>query len=156
MPCVVTTWFYGSISTAMEVLIQSVSELFFALWNVVYALLVLLLPWTPLAAWIVFWLFAVSWISLRKVMLSGGFIGVVLLGLVIALVWGVVAPPEGGSHFILGLTLSNFVGKIVYVTALFCIMFLCGSLQLAGCCGECCRFEDDEPVVHVPQGGAAH
>ena len=56
----------------MEVLIQSVSELFFALWNVVYALLVLLLPWTPLAAWIVFWLFAVNWISLRKVMLSVG------------------------------------------------------------------------------------
>ena len=140
----------------MEVLIQSLSELFFALWNVVYALLVLLLPWTPLAAWIVFWLFAVNWISLRKVMLSGGFIGVVLLGLVTALVWGVVAPPEGGSHFILGLTLSNFVGKIVYVTALFCIMFLCGSLQLAGCCGECCRFEDDEPVVHAPPGAAAH
>jgi hypothetical protein len=44
-----------------------------------------------------------------------------------------------------GLSLSNYVGKTVYVTALVCIMFLCGSVQLSGCCAACCRFEEDEP-----------
>ncbi|AMV21919.1 hypothetical protein [Planctomyces sp. SH-PL14] len=89
-------------------------------------------PWTPLLAWIAFWSLAVDWKKLQKVLLGGGAIGVVLIGLLWMLVWGVVDPPVDGYHYIFGLRLSNFVGKLVYVTMLLVIMYLSGSVQLAG------------------------
>ena len=61
------------------------------------------------------------------------------------LVWGVVAPPELGAHNLQGLTVSNFVGKTVYVTAIVVITMLCGSVQLSGLCGRLCQFEEREP-----------
>lgn len=135
---------------ALLELIHSLIELLLAVGMVLAALVRLLLPWMPLAAWIVFWLFGVNWVKLREVMLGGGWIGVVLIGLVMALAWGVIAPPAESAHYILGLKLSNFVGKIVYVTALFCIMYLCGAVQLSGCCSSCCRFESDEGPEPLP------
>ncbi|MFO0918596.1 MAG: hypothetical protein U0872_09810 [Planctomycetaceae bacterium] len=73
------------------------------------------------------------------------------------LIWGVIAPPATGSHYLLGLTLSNFVGKTVYVTALFTIMLLCGSVQLSGACGDWATFpepaaEDDHGHGHDSHG----
>ncbi|MFQ5733495.1 MAG: hypothetical protein ACE5KM_16275 [Planctomycetaceae bacterium] len=118
-------------------------NLFDALWGVVVSLVQVVAPWTPLLAWIAFWLFAVNWVKLRQVMIQGGWIGVVLIGSVIVLVWGTVAPPQDG-HLMLGMKLSNYVGKTVYVTVLFCIMFLCGSLQLSGFLPGCCRFPDED------------
>ena len=111
---------------------ESLVQLVVALWHLLLTLGAVLLPWLPLLAWIVFWLFAVNWVSLRQVLLRGGWIGLLLIGLVMILVWGVVAPPVGGAHHLFGLTLSNFVGKTVFVTILFCIMFLCGAFQLSG------------------------
>ena len=125
-------------------LLNSLGDMVLALWDVAAWAVVLILPWTPLIAWIAFWLFAVNWVKLREVLLQGAWIGVVLVGLVTVLLWGTIAPPVGGSHDMLGLSLSNFVGKTVYVTTLFCIMFLCGSVQLSGFCSSCCQFEEDE------------
>ena len=48
-----------------------------------------------LAAWIAFWVGAVNWVRLRNILLSGGWIGVVLIALMAVLVWGSIAPPEG-------------------------------------------------------------
>jgi hypothetical protein len=128
----------------MDALLENLGQFLSAGWDVLISLGALLLPWTPLAAWVLFWLAAVNWSKLWPVLKQGGLIGVVLIGLVMVLVWGVVAPPEGGVHHLLGLKLSNFVGKTVYVTALFVIAFLCGSVQLSG---VCCQFPDepDEP-----------
>jgi hypothetical protein len=98
-------------------------------------------PWIPLLAWIAFWTLAVDWVRLRAFLLKGGWIGVLLLGLVAVLVWGVVAPPEGGVHSLLGLQVSNFVGKMVYVTTLTVIMLLCGSTQLSGACDRWLNLE---------------
>jgi hypothetical protein len=97
-----------------------------------------------LLAWIVFWTFAVNWVKFRETLLNGGGIALFLIGVATVLVWGSIAPPAGGIHSLLGLELSNYYGKMVYVTALYCIMFLCGSVQLSGCCGSCCKFEEDE------------
>ena len=108
----------------MMELITNLQVLLFATWNVIVSLLGLLLPWTPLIAWVAFWLLAVNWVKLRAVMIQGGWIGVVLLGLMMVLVWSVVAPPSAGTHHLFGLNVSNFVGKTVYVTALLTIMFL--------------------------------
>lgn len=104
----------------------------------------LVAPWLPLIAWVAFWLLAVNWVKLRETLLQGGAIGVALLGFVTVLIWGLLAPPPDGSHHLLGLTVSNFYGKLIYVTTLICIMLLCGSVQLSGlvsCCVDFSRYE---------------
>ena len=141
----------------MSELLISLVDLFAAAWSLLKAVSGLLLPWFPLALWIGFWLCAVNWIKLREVLISkGGVLGVLLIGAVWVLIWGSVAPPDAGSHFILGLTLSNFVGKLVYVTALFCLMFLCGSVQLSGCCNQWCEVTMPDPHAHSGHDDHGH
>ncbi|HXY35278.1 MAG TPA: hypothetical protein VEI07_13690 [Planctomycetaceae bacterium] len=114
-----------------------------------------LLPLVPLVAWVAFWTLAVNWTRLRSVLLQGGWVGLVLLGFLAVLVWGTVAPPVGGAHQFFELTLGNFVGKTVLVTALICIMLLCGSVQLSGACGSLCQFDEpgeDEGHHHASHG----
>lgn len=125
---------------SLKTLLDAVLDVLVSLGGVVWPLL-------PLLTWIGFWLFAVNWVRYRQVLLSGGWVGVVLIGLMTILIWGAIAPPPGGAHHILGLSLSNYVGKTVYVTSLFVIMLLCGSVQLSGACGNCCRFEDETPLT---------
>ncbi|MGD9858063.1 MAG: hypothetical protein AB7U20_24220 [Planctomycetaceae bacterium] len=92
-----------------------------------------------------FWTLAVNWVNLRRVLLSGGWLGGLLIMLVAIVGWGSIAPPESGTHSLLGLTLSNFVGKTVYVTSLAVIALLCGSVQLSGLCGSLARVEEAPP-----------
>jgi hypothetical protein len=139
----------------MNELLRNLQNLLSAGWDVLISLLMLVLPWTPLLAWVAFWLLAVNWVKLREVMIRGGWIGVVLIGLVMVLIWSVVAPPLSGSHHLFGLNVSNFVGKTVYVTALLTIMFLCGSVQLSGACGTLAQFPEASPD-HDDQGHGDH
>ena len=134
----------------MEALFESLIQFLSAGWDVLVNLLMVIIPWSPLIAWIAFWMCAVNWVPVRRVLLSGGWIGLVLIGLVMILVWGTVAPPESGYHHMFQLKLSNFVSKTVYVTALFCIMFLAGSVQLSGALGSCCSFLAEEPAEDAP------
>ncbi len=127
-------------------LLNSIVDLVVALWGVISSLSGLLLPWIPLFAWIVFWMFGINWIKLRSVMLKGGWVGVLLIGFVWILVWGTVSP-AAGKHHIFGLALSNYVGKTVYVTMLYCIMFLSGSVQLSGALGKWCIFGEEEELI---------
>jgi hypothetical protein len=122
------------ILTALLDLIQSLGLLLLAVVQAV-------LPWSALIGWIAWWTLAVDWVRLRSYLLQGGWIGVMLIALTAILVWGVVAPPDGGSHSLLGLHVSNFVGKTIYVTALLVIMLLCGSVQLSGCCSKLVNLE---------------
>ncbi len=121
-----------------------------AVWEFFIVFVSALMPWTPLIAWLCFWLFAVNWTKLRQVMLQGGWIAVFLIGVVMILIWGMVAPPPDGYHHMFGLNISNFVGKTVYVTGLFCLMFMCGSLQLSGCCASCCNFGEGKSAEAEP------
>jgi hypothetical protein len=118
--------------------VDSLVQLFKYSWEFLASLGALILPVVPLLLWVGFWTFAVDWVKLRSFLLKGGWISLVLISLVAMLVWGMVAPPEDGFHYILGKQLTNFVGKFVYVTGLVCIMLLCGSVQLAGVFGNCC------------------
>lgn len=134
-------------------LLQALGQFGNSLASVFVALAAVLLPWTPLAAWIAFWLYAVNWQKLRLILAKGGWVGVVLLGLVAVLVWGTVAPTPLKAD-VFGLKVSNFVEKTVYVSALICIMFFCGSLQLSGFCGDCAYLEEIPPADE--HGGHGH
>lgn len=144
----------------MEALRDSLLDFLGAGWNVIVELMRLITDRVPLPillgllAWILFWTFAVNWVKLRQTFLRGGIVALILVGLVAVLVWGTIDPPEAGRHSILGLRVSNYVGKTVYVTGLYCIMFLCGTVQLTGCCARCCRFAD-EPV-ELESGASSH
>ena len=133
----------------MQALLESLVQLLVAVWDVVFAAVSVVVPWLGLIAWIAFWLFAVNWTKLRALLLQGGWIGLLLLGFGMILVWWAVAPPPNGHHLILGLTLSNFVGKTVYVTILMCIMLLCGSVQLSGMSGPADDDEEDAALAHA-------
>jgi hypothetical protein len=136
----------------MESLLESLLQLVTAMWNVVASSVAFLFPLLPLFAWVAFWLFAVDWAKLRRVMLDSGWIAVALLALLAVMVWGSVSPPADGYHLIPGLMLTNYFGKLVYVTALVCIMFLCGAVQLGGCCAGWVPAQEaeaaDEPAEH--------
>lgn len=132
---------------AIEALLYSCILVLVAVWDLVLAILRVLVAWTPLATWIGFWLCCVNWRELRPLLARGGWIGLILLGFVMIMVWGNVSPAEDGVHYIFGLQLSNFVAKTVYVTALFCIMLLCGSVQLSGIGSQFCS-SDEEPESH--------
>lgn len=139
----------------MEQLIHSLQNLLIAGWEVLITVLALVLPWSPLIAWIAFWLFAVNWEKLYPVLARGGLIAVMLIGLTMILVWGLIAPPESGAHRILGLNVTNsFVGKTFYVAMLLSIMGLCGAVQLSGACGSLVSFPEDEPDDHGHGGGS--
>lgn len=125
-------------------LLNAILQLGTSLWDLFTALFVVLLPWTPLAAWIVFWLLAVNWIKLREVLAEGGWVGLVLIGAVAVLIWGNIAPGNGTFDFF-GLKVSNFVEKTIYVSGLACLMFVAGALQLSGFCSNLCQFE--EPIL---------
>jgi hypothetical protein len=137
----------------MQPLLEALSQFLSGTGSLLTALAAVVLPWAPLACWIVFWLFGVNWGKFRETLAAGGWIGVLLIALVAILIWGGIAPPADGFHVVLGLEITNFVGKTVYVSALVCIMFLAGSLQLSGCCANCCRFE--EPVQVADSHGHA-
>ncbi len=124
-------------------------EVLQSIWNVVVAVAQLMVelvqfiaPWIPLLAWIAFWLFAVNWKVLYPILMKGGMVGVLLTGFMVILIWGVIAEPEGGFHYLYGLKVSNFPGKAIYVTSLFVIAALCGAVQLSGSCGRLCSFEE--------------
>jgi hypothetical protein len=139
----------------MEAVLQSLIALCRDLAVLVLRIGAVLLPLLPLLAWVAYWTFGVNWTRLRAVLVQGGWVGLMLLGFLAVLVWGTVAPPAAGAHQFLGLTLGNFVGKTVLVTALICIMLLCGSVQLSGACGSLCRFEEPaaDPDHHGTHGG---
>lgn len=144
----------------MSELWNSLVQLFDALLHLVLSLGGLLVPFLPLVAWVAFWLFAVNWRKLSTVLRQGGWTGVALIGFVTILVWGLIAPPPDGAHHILGLTLSNYYGKLVYVTTLVCIMLLCGSVQLSGALDCCVTFAeapaDDHGHSNHGHSGHAH
>lgn len=58
----------------MNQLLTSLQSLLVASWDVVLAVLMLVSPWTPLLAWVAFWMLAVNWVKLREVMIRGGWI----------------------------------------------------------------------------------
>lgn len=138
-------------------LVENFVQLAAALWGLLLSLGEIALPWLPLLAWVAVWTFAVNWVRLRRIVVfEGGWIGIVLLGFVAVIVWGTVAPPQEGYHNLLGMTVGNYVGKTIYVTALIVIAFLCGSVQLSGAAGVVERFEEEDEALREAEAHAGH
>ncbi len=138
-------------------LLTAVVDLFLALFDVFTALARVIVPWLPLIAWIAFWTLAVNWQKLFRVLVPGfGWIPVLLLMFVTILVWGAIAPPPAGSHQILGLNVSNYIGKALYIFGLAAITALCGSVQLSGCCDSLCRWDAEEPASEGHASAHSH
>ena len=138
-------------------LLNSIVDLLGATWAVLLSILALVVnpPVLPLLAWGAFWLFAVDWDRLRELLLKkGGCVATILIGVVMVLVWGVVAPPDQGFHNLLGLHVSNFVGKAVFVASLFCMAIACGALQLKGCCSSLCPFRQCDKDSATPESSS--
>jgi len=140
-------------------LLQALLNLLTAILEVLVAAGGIVLPWLPLIAWAVFWALAVNWERLAAVIRSGAVIGIAMIALVAVLVWGCVAPPIDGYHYFeffgVRLPVSNFTGKLVYVTGLVVIMFAAGSAQLSGMFDGLVSFAgDDEPADD--RGGDDH
>jgi hypothetical protein len=130
----------------MDALFDLFTSLINVLWSlldVVVNLVRVILPWLPLLAWVGFWTFAVNWAKAFPILRRGGFIGILLLMFVTVIVWGAVAPPVNGKHLMLGLSVSNYAGKFIYVTMLTCIALLCGSAQLSGAFGRLGEFPEE-------------
>ena len=134
--------------------LNSLLDLILAIYHVIVNFAGLILPYAALAAWVVFWLLGVDWVKFRKVLAEGGVVGILLLALVIIMVWGLIAPPAGGVHDLGLVSVSNFVGKTVFVSSLFVIMFLCGAVQLSGACSCCANFSDEDEVAEEPTANA--
>ncbi|MFM7833909.1 MAG: hypothetical protein ACKPJD_19105, partial [Planctomycetaceae bacterium] len=84
-------------------LFTSLVDVFQALLNLVVSVVLVLIPWLPLLGWLAFFSLAVNWTKAWPILRRGGILGVLLLMVVAVLVWGSVAPPEGGKHYLLGL-----------------------------------------------------
>lgn len=142
-------------------LVISLVDVFQALLNLVVSVVLVLIPWLPLLGWLAFFSLAVNWAKAYPILRRGGILGVLLLMVVAVLVWGSVAPPEGGKHYLLGMAVSNFTGKFIYVTMLTCMALMCGSAQLSGAFGSLADFpeapaEDDHGHGHDAHGHDAH
>ncbi|MEE3365373.1 MAG: hypothetical protein VX304_06980 [Planctomycetota bacterium] len=124
----------------LDSIVEALGQIIFGLQQIVSSIasVVLTAPVLPVLCWTVFWLFAVDWIRLRQILLKGGWLGVMLVGFVMVIVWQQISP---GSQSVLGLELNGYIEKLVYVTALLSVMFVCGAVQLTGCCTRWCAAE---------------
>ena len=124
----------------LESIVEALGQIIFGLQLIVSSIasVVLTAPVLPVLCWTVFWLFAVDWVQLRQILLKGGWLGIMLVGFVMVVVWQQISP---GSQAVLGLELNGYIEKMVYVTALLSLMFVCGAVQLTGCCTRWCVAE---------------
>ncbi|MGQ0637199.1 MAG: hypothetical protein ACT4QC_21530 [Planctomycetaceae bacterium] len=137
----------------MSQLFDALLQAALSLWELFTALLAVIVPWSPLIAWIAFWLLAVNWVRLRETLAKGGWIGLALIAAVTVLIWGSVSPAGAPADFF-GLQISNFVEKTVYVSGLVCLMFLAGAVQLSGAVACCAPFE--QPILIAESHDQAH
>ena len=119
-----------SVEEALAQILVSLQQILLSIGSIVFTA-----PVLPVLCWAAFWLFAVDWTLLRKIMLKGGWLGVLLIGFVMVVVWQQIVPEP---RSVLGLEVNGYIEKLVYVTALLSMMFVCGAVQLTGCCRRFC------------------
>jgi hypothetical protein len=108
-------------------LINTLWQLGSALGTLLVTLLMLALRWGLVIAWVAWWLWGVNWRRAWPILASGGWIPVVLLMVVSALVWSRLAPSACDC---LGfVTVANFWWQLGAVGLLGAVALFCGWLQ---------------------------
>jgi hypothetical protein len=109
-------------------------ELFDTLWqlvlnlrDLVVELAILLLRWSPLIAWVAWWLCAVNWRRAWKALAEGAWAPLLLLIVMVSLVWSRLDPTDCSCLVLF--TVPNFWWHLGGVGLLVAIAFFCGWLQ---------------------------
>jgi hypothetical protein len=110
-----------------ELVGQFLSGLAALLWALLSGLVPLLLPWLPLALWCLWWLCCVNWKHVWPVLARGGWVVLVLLTLLAALVWAALSPSP--PNFQLSESLPSFWWQLGVVSGLVALALVCGWLQ---------------------------
>ena len=94
----------------LENLVEAVGQILLGLKQIltVLATEVFSAPVLPILVWSLFWLFAVDWTRLRQIILKGGWLGVVLVGVVLVIIWQQVVPE---AEVVLGLEVNGYIEK---------------------------------------------
>lgn|SRR5262245_33875541 len=115
------------------------------LWTALQPVFQLLLTLLPVVLWGAFWLLCVNWKRAWPVLAEGAWVGVVLIGLVSALVWSKLEPRS--CDCLRFVTLPNFAWQLGSVAALIGVALFCGWLQ------GLIRYDPVEVNVEMPTGG---
>lgn len=114
----------------MSGVVESLSTFLAAGGDLAAAFLLLIRPWVPLGAWAAFWLFAVDWMRLRRILVpQSGMVGLLLIAVFAAWISTLIAPVTAKS------LLLPVVERIALLTTWIVVMMACGALQLLGCIG---------------------
>ena len=110
--------------------------------------------WLLLLVWIAWWLWAVNWKKVWPVLAQGGWMVLVLLIVISALVWSRIAPNTG--YLLGGLSVgSDFLRQLMAVALLVVIALGCGWLQ--GVLGwEPAEIDLEPPAAAADHGHAHH
>ena len=110
----------------MSDLLQTLVSLKDNLLHLAFVLLLLLMAWSLLLAWVAWWLWGVNWAKAWPVLSQGAWVPVVLVVALGALVWSQVLP----SPLSLGFTaVPNFWWQLALVGLLAGSALFCGWLQ---------------------------
>jgi hypothetical protein len=115
------------LSDGLAQLWENLQTLVVVLGNLVLLLLEFALHYALLIAWVAWWLWGVNWKKAWPILAGGGWVPLVLLMTVAALVWSRIAP---ASYNFLGLvTLPNMLWQFGAVCGLVALTLFCGWLQ---------------------------
>jgi CBS domain containing-hemolysin-like protein len=108
-------------------IIQTLTQLVITLGTLVLEIGALALQHALLIAWVAWWLWGVNWTKAWDVLARGGWMVVVLLTVLGALVWSAIAP---GSYILFDLfQLPNFWWQLMATTLIVLLALFCGWLQ---------------------------
>ena len=111
----------------LSVIFDNLWQILQGLGYLVVNLLILLMQWSLLIAWLAWWLWGVNWNRLWPTLRRGAWAPLVLLIIVSALVWSRIQPSDCNC---LGFTtVPNFWWQLGAVGLLAAVTFFCGWLQ---------------------------
>jgi hypothetical protein len=122
--------FFPETDGPMSGVLESLLTFLAAGGDLLAAFVLLATPWLPLGAWAAFWLFAVDWMRLRRILVpQSGMIGLLLIAVFAAWISTLIAPVTAKS------LLLPVVERIAVLTTWIVVMMACGAVQLLGIAG---------------------
>ena len=124
---IVSYHLFGLVNHFVLEIIQTLTQLVTTLGTLILEIGALALRHALLIAWVAWWLWAVNWTKAWGALARGGWMVLVLLTVVSALVWSAIAP----SNYILFdlFQVPNFWWQLAAVTLIVLLALFCGWLR---------------------------